>query len=97
MKSKFVFLVVVAVFMVGCGGTRIDITSEPPGADIYAGQRPGHLGKAWKTPCEVTGGGYFASFYYQFKKDGYEDTEIFRFPGGIGVHAIHATLQRHKS
>jgi len=96
MKSKFVFLVSIGtIFIAVCGCARIDITSEPPGADIYSGPHLGYLTKGGKTPYKHTVGGlYFISdAYYQLKKDGYEDTGIVHFPAGVEIHAIRATLQ----
>jgi len=89
-------LVLLSLLFVLSGCARIDITSEPLGADIYSGPAPGYL-KKWgeKTPFKLTVGGlYFVSpVYYQLKKDGYEDTGIIHFPAGSEVHAIRATLQ----
>ena len=99
-------LVLLSLLFVFSGCAQIDITSEPPGADIYSGPHPEYL-KKWgkKTPFKLTVGGlYFVSpVYYQLKKDGYEDTGIVHFPAKSEVHAIRATLQplppaiRHKS
>jgi S1-C subfamily serine protease len=90
---KVLFLIPLLFVFSGCA--RIDITSEPPGADIYSGPHPGYLTKGGKTPWKQTVGGlYFISpVYYQLKKDGYEDTGIVHFPAGVEIHAIHAALQ----
>jgi S1-C subfamily serine protease len=90
---KVLFLIPLLFVFSGCA--RIDITSEPSGADIYLGPHPGYLTKVEKTPYKNTVGGlYFTEeAYYQLKKDGYEDTRIFHFPAGAEIHAICATLQ----
>jgi len=99
----FTLILVITGMVVSAGGcARIDITSDPPGADIYAGPHPDHLTKGGKTPWKQTVGGlYFVSpMYYQLKKEGYEDSGMVFFPARSEVHAIRATLQpvvRHKS
>ncbi|MHC4074974.1 MAG: S1C family serine protease [Planctomycetota bacterium] len=88
-------LVLLPLLFVFSGCTRVDITSEPPGADIYSGQYPRYLTRRGKTPYKhmVAGLYYVSDVYYQLKKDGYQDTGIVHFPPGKHIHAIRATLQ----
>jgi S1-C subfamily serine protease len=90
---KVLFLIPLLFVFSGCA--RIDITSEPSGADIYSGPSPDELQCGGKTPfIKEIGGLYFSEpWYYQFKKEGYQDSRIFRFSAGVEIHKVHAVLQ----
>jgi len=66
--------------IIGCGTTiKSVITSDPPGADIYMGNAPDNMSYAGTTPktFEYHGNApYWKAYYYQIKKDGFEDSDV---------------------
>jgi S1-C subfamily serine protease len=64
---------------------QIQIASSPPGATIYAGPNPDKLEYVGVTPKTETFDGlnpYWNAYYYQFKKPGYEDSDVIFKPQG---------------
>jgi S1-C subfamily serine protease len=64
---------------------QIQIASSPPGATIYAGPSPDKLEYVGETPKTETFDGlnpYWNAYYYQFKKPGYEDSDVICKPQG---------------
>jgi len=98
--SASIFLLFLTLLF-SCVTTSIQekITSDPPGAYIYAGPTPDNLSYFGITP--TTGkktGGFglaFASYYYQFKKPGYENSDILFVPQGPPNRDryVHANLK----
>jgi hypothetical protein len=75
-----------SVSLISCTTTiKCDITSNPPGATIYSGPRPDELRYTGVTPKTETFEGidpHWNAWYYQFKKEGYEDSKILLIPQG---------------
>jgi hypothetical protein len=71
---------VTALSIMGCQSTiKVHITSDPLGANIYYGTTPSDLKYAGTTPKEESFTGYqpyWLPGYYQFKKEGFLDSEI---------------------
>ena len=92
----FIFLI---FFISGCGTTiKTVITSDPPGANIYMGETPDNMHYEGITPLTYTyknSNPYWKEWYYQIKKDGYEDSGlIHKLQGAINADRyVHATLK----
>jgi hypothetical protein len=90
-----------SVSLISCATTiQCDITSDPPGAYIYAGPSPDNLEYVGITPKTQTATGvgiHFVAYYYQIKKPGYEDSKIIFIPQGPPNRGryVHANL-KHK-
>ena len=101
MKSlqKRLVCFVLILFISGCGTTiKTVITSDPPGADIYMGDTPDNMSHAGTTPITFKhhdNEPYWKEWYYQIKKDGYEESELISKPqGAIGADRyVHAKLK----
>ena len=92
---KITLFLSLSVFLISCSTIECRITSDPQGADIYAGSSQNNLRYQGVTPRLETYNGidpYWAAWYYQFKKSGYEDEIIFKSEGAVNesryVHAI---------
>lgn len=79
-KVVLVFGLLTTFFLQGCATTITgEYTTNPSGANIYAGDTPYNLGYLGTTPYvqKHTGTGpYWLAHYFQFKKAGYIDSEI---------------------
>jgi S1-C subfamily serine protease len=78
--SKALSLVVVLFLMQGCATTiQVHFESDPPGAQIFAGPKPDQLKYYMHAPVTQSHRGvnpYWKEMYYQFKMEGYYDSEI---------------------
>lgn len=96
---KLIICLFLILFISGCGTTiNTVITSDPPGADIYAGESQYNMKYLGRTPRTINftaRNPYWKAEYFQIKKDGYEDSElIHRQQGAINVDRyVHATLK----
>jgi len=86
--------------LTSAGSTTIKIvaTSDPPGADLYAGESPEDLqyvGRSPKTETYTNINPYWTARYYQFKRYGYEPSEVIFKPNGEpnADRYVHATLK----
>jgi S1-C subfamily serine protease len=104
MTNKFLSIMVAAISLlsislISCTTTiKSDITSNPAGATIYHGPSPGELRYAGVTPKTETFEDimpFWKAWYYQFKKEGYEDSDIIFVPQGPPNRGryVHANLK----
>jgi len=98
---RLLICLLLAVFFSGCATTntiKSVMTSDPPGADIYWGSSRNSLEYLEKTPMTRTYTGTntcWSAWYYQFKKTGYDDSEIiFKEEGEeLADRYVHGTLK----
>jgi len=89
------------VLLSGCATAttiKVQITSDPAGANIYAGESPENLRYSGITPKTETFTAVspcWKAWYYQIQKPGYEDSEIIFKPQGVvsADRYVHATLR----
>ena len=99
MKSGVARLIVVciALLIAGCKTACLDITSDPPGAIVYAGESKDKM-TSWRTKTPYRSqwtdiNPRWRAGYYQVKKTGFYDSEIIYKTETRGDRNIHFVLE----
>ncbi|WP_321468400.1 hypothetical protein [Halarcobacter sp.] len=80
----------------GCtGGYNYYGTSNPSGAKVYCGTEPNNLHLCFTTPYERLNSASlgWSNSYFQAKKEGYIDSEIYQHPATNDVGRVHFELK----
>jgi hypothetical protein len=96
MRKVFLLVVLTVPAIISCGTThKENITSNPPGADIYWGyNRTNFVDTEYVTPYQRSlYGGAWESRCYQVRKEGYFDSKIICKPSEVGDRHIHFDLR----
>ena len=96
MRKVFLLVVLTVPAIISCGTThKENITSNPPGADIYWGyNRTNFVDTEYVTPYQRSlYGGAWESRCYQVRKEGYFDSKVICKPSEVGDRHIHFDLR----